>query len=680
MPNYTTSQIRNVALVGHAGAGKTILSEAILHACGVINRIGSIEEGTTRSDFEAEEKERQYSIDSSALHAGHNGNNLNLIDCPGGPDFIGPAIAALGGVETAVVVVSASAGIQVNTRRMMNMAKERGLARAIVINKIDSDNIDLPALVETIQQTFGNECQPINLPTGGGSSVVDVFRNDSGETDFGDAAEAHTAIVEAIVESDEALMEQYLESGEPDHAALDAAVGTAVASGALTPIFFTDARSEVGVAELLDAIDGCFPGPDIGMERSWAGDEEGQDSPGSVAARADGPIVAQVIKVFSDPKSNIKYSITRVFSGTLTSDSSFLVGDERKGQRPGHLFKIQGGEHDEFDAGIAGDLIAIAKLDLHVGSTLHDESTPASKLQTVELPTPMNSLAIEPKRRGDESKISEALARLQDADPCFRVSRDSNTNELIISGMGDLHLRVMMSKLARYFKVEVEARTPRIPYRETISGSAKYVEYTHKKQSGGAGQFARVFIDMEPLDRGGGYEFEDKIFGGSIDQSYRPSVDKGIRDQMTSGVVAGFPVVDVKVSLVDGKTHPVDSKDIAFQIAGREVFRKAFGQCKPVLLEPIADIEVNCPAENVGDVTGDLSSRRGRVQGQEMLPGNMAAIRAQAPLSEIAQYGNTLSSITGGQGSYFLEMSHYEQVPSNVQAEVVKQYRPKEEE
>ena len=680
MPAYSTADIRNIALVGHAGAGKTTLAEAILHASGAINRVGTIEDGTTHSDYEVEEHERRHSVDAALLHVTRDGKVINVIDCPGGPDFIGPAISSLVAVETAVVVISAAAGVQINTRRMFEAAKELGLARAIVINRIDAENVDLPAVLASIQEEFGHECQPINLPAGGGTAVVDAFENDSGETDFGDIGAAHTAIVDGIVESDEALMEQYLETGEVAPDVLKAVVAKAIAAGSLVPIMFTNARNEVGVAELIDVAVNCLPDPTVGLRRSFAPTEDGGEPGPAIEPKPDGPLVAQVVKLFADPKSNIKYSAIRIHSGTLKSDGSFLLQEDRKAQRPGHLFKFQGGEHQEIDAGVAGDLVAVAKLDLNLGQALHDGSAGGTRLDMPKLPNPMNSLAVEPKRRGDEARISDALNRLQEADPCFRISRDAQTGELIISGMGDLHLRVMLSKLSRHFKVEVETKPPKIPYRETITASAKYVEYTHKKQTGGSGQFARVFVDMEPMEQGAGYEFEDKIFGGAIDQSFRPSVDKGVRDQMGKGVLAGFPVVDVKVRLVDGKTHPVDSKDIAFQIAGRHVFRKAFMQCKPVLLEPIVNLEVTCPAGNLGDVTGDLSSRRGRVQGQDVLPGNMAVISAQVPLAELSQYANAISSVTGGQGSYAMEISRYEQVPPNVQADIVKQYSPKEEE
>lgn len=395
--------------------------------------------------------------------------------------------------------------------------------------------------------------------------------------------------------------------------------------------------------------------------------------------KPDGEFIAQIFKITADPKSNIKYSVARVHSGALTAEGQVFIAGERKGQRPGHLLKLHGGEHAEIEAGRAGDIVAFAKLDFKIGDVLFAKAG-EGRILMPKTPTPMYALALEPKARGDVEKISAALHRFAEEDPCFEYQRDAETNELVMRGLGDLHLTVVQSKMKRQFKVEMTTKAPKIPYRETISSSVKYVEYTHKKQTGGAGQFARVFIDMEPNERGKGYEFLDKIFGGVIDQSFRPSVDKGVRDQMKKGVIAGYPVVDVKVSLVDGKTHPVDSKDIAFQIAGRQVFKKAFVQCKPILLEPVVNLEVTVPTEFMGDITRDIAGKRGQIQGQDMLPGNQVCVHAQVPLAEVASYASQLKSVTGGQGSYMMELSHYDIVPPNVQQQIAAQYKSKEEE
>lgn len=669
MPGYSTADIRNIALIGHSSAGKTSLAEAVLHATGVTNRLGSVADGTSVLDYTDEEKERGGSILPSLCHVSAEGKTINIIDTPGSPDFVGPAMACLAAVETGVCVISASAGIEVNTRRMMNKAAEYGLARMVVINKIDAENVDLSRLVSDVREVFGNECVCVNLPAPGGRGVVDCLGGSGGEAAFGSVEDWHTACVEAIVETDEALMEEYLDAGSIAPEKLREAVFRAVATGRLVPIVFTSATSEIGIQEFLRIVASCLPSPVEGKRRKLLrGDSEEEIEP-----RPDGPLRGLVFRVATDPRSNIKYSFVRVFSGTMRPDSSVYPGDERKAVRPGQLHKFIGAEHSEIDAGVAGDIVAVAKLDLTVGTVLHDGD--GGQIEMPRFPTPMFALAIEPKSRGDTDKISAALHRFSEEDPCFVSERDPATGELVVRGMGDQHLRSVLDRMKRYMKLEVETRRPKIPYRETITGVAKNVEYTHKKQTGGAGQYARVVINIEPNERGKGYEFIDQIFGGAIDQAFRPSVDKGIRAQMAEGVLAGYPVVDVKVYLVDGKTHPVDSKDIAFQIAGREAFKIAFEKAKPCILEPIVTLEVTAPTEFVGDLTGDIASRRGRPIGQESLPGGLTLIRAEIPLAEVADYSSRLSSITGGQGSYTLEFSHYEPVPANIQQQIIEEAR-----
>jgi elongation factor G len=669
MPTYGIVDIRNIALVGHSGAGKTSLAEAILHACGVTNRLGSVPDGTSCLDCLDEEKERGCSIEAHACHVSYEGKEINVVDAPGAPAFVGPAISSLIGVDTAVCVISATSGIEVNSRRMMDKAKEFELARAVVINKINGENVNLSELLGQIQETFGAECLPINLPTGGGKGVIDCFENDSGDADLGDVAAAHEAVVEGVVGADDALMEKYF-AGELDEAELSTAVSKALTSGAMIPVMFTDARDEVGIKEMLDVVVKCMPSPTEAKQRKLIKGEGDDAEETTVEADPGAGVVAQVFKVSVDPKSNIKYSTLRMLSGTLKGDTNLLIGNDRRGQRAGQLQKFQGVEHAEIDAGIAGDIVAVAKLDLRIGDVVHT-GTPG-RIETPALPTPMFALAIEPKSRGDADKVSGALARFCDEDPCFAAERDTATGELVIKGMQDLQLQSILSRMKSYFKLEVNTKPPKIPYKETITSTAKEVEYTHKKQTGGAGQFARVIVTIEPTGSPDEhYEFVDEIFGGAIDQPFRPSVDKGVQGQMAEGVLAGYPVTGVRVRLVDGKTHPVDSKDIAFQIAGREVFRRAFSQANPVLLEPIVDMEVTVPSQYVGDVQGELASRRGRPQGQDSLPGGMMVIRAQAPLAEVADFNSRLSSLSQGQGSYAMELSHYEQVPGNVQQQII---------
>ena len=677
MAVFDVEKIRNVAFVGHAAAGKTTLGEAILHRAGLPTRLGNVEDGSSHLDYDDESKERKHSVDSSLFHLEHDGHLINAIVAPGMPDYGGLAISALPAVETAVIVVSALGGVGVNTRRMEHLAKEYGLARMIVISRIDAENVQLAEVLRSVRESFGNECHPINLPTNGGQGVIDCLANDSGKADVLDVGECHTALIDAIVETDDTLMEQFMETGSVPPDKLGPAIGKAVASGHLVPVVFVCARHDVGVKELLDALVWYAPSPVVGKQRTLIVGEGEAAKETPIEPKAAGDFVAQVFKITTDPKSNIKYSVARVHSGTLTIDGQVFVAGDRRGQRPGHMLKLHGADHAEIDCASAGDLAAFAKLDFKIGDVLFSKAGEV-RIPRPKIPTPMFALAIEPKARGDVEKISGAMHRYAEEDPCFEYQREQDTNELVMRGLGDQHLTVIRSKMKRYFKLEVDTKPPKIPYRETIASSVKYVKYRHKKQTGGAGQFAEVAIDLEPNERGKGYEFIDKIFGGVIDQAFRPSVDKGVQSQMKKGVIAGFPVVDVKVSLVDGKTHPVDSKDIAFQIAGRQVFKEAFAQCKPILLEPVVIMEVTVPTDFMGDITRDIAGKRGQILGQDMLPGNQVCVRAQVPLAEVATYASQLKSVTGGQGSYMMELSHYDIVPPNVQQQIVAQYKTKD--
>lgn len=660
------SDIRNIALVGHSGSGKTSLAEALLFKAGMTNRQGSVPEKTSILDFGDDEKESSHSIDSACCYLAHQGAQFNIVDTPGSTDFCGQAISALAGVETAVLVLSATSGIEVNSRKMMIKAGEYGLARIIVVNKIDSDNVNLEELIDNVKEMFGAACVTANLPTGKNSAVTDCVKNSSGESDFGDVGAAHEALIEALVGADDAMMEKYLGGEASDDEAL-ALAAKATAAGEVIPIVFTSARTGAGVGELLDIIKVFGPSPLTGKRRTLVS-EEGE-SP--IDPNPDGPFVAQVFKVTADPKSNIKYSVLRVHSGRIGSDGTIKTLKERKGLRMGQITRFLGGEHKEAESASAGDIVAVAKLDLHVGDVMFTDH--GGTIEMPRLPKPMFAVALESKSRGDEDKIGVALKKFTEEDPCFGVERNATTHELVIHGMGDLHIRTILHRMNRFFKLDVVTHPPKIPYRETITGRANDVEYTHKKQTGGAGQFGRVVINLLPSERGAGYQFVDKIFGGVIDQPFRVSTDKGIRAQCVEGVLAGYPVVDVTVELIDGKTHPVDSKDIAFQIAGRGAFKEAFMKANPTLLEPIVEVEVTVPRDNVGDIQGDLASHRGRPQGQEDLPGGFSVIRAIAPLAELSDYNSRLSSITGGQGSYSLEFSHYEPVPPNIQQQIIAQ-------
>ena len=659
--------IRNIALVGHGGAGKTSLAEACLHVTGVTNRLGNIADGSCALDFTDEEKEKQCSLTSASCTVNHGDVEVNIVDTPGSPDFCGHAVPALAAVETAVVVVSATAGVEVNTRKMYERAREYGVGVIFVVNKIDAENVNLPEIVQQLQESFGSACLPVNLPTDGAKGVIPLLGG-SGTPDFSDLEAAHTAVVEAVVGADDDLMERYF-AGDVSDDEVRQYTSLAVAKGELTPIVFTGSRTEVGITEFLQVVVSYGLTPLNGKKRVLVRDGDSDE----IEPTGEGDFVGLVFKVASDERTHIKYSYIRILRGTLRPDSAIQTVAERKGLRPGQLHRMIGGDHVELEEASAGEIIALAKLDLKVGDTVFTGA--GGQVEMPKLPSPMFAVAIEPKARGDEEKISAALKRQMEEDPCFLMEYSTSTRETVIRGTGDLHLRTLLNRLARHYKIDVETRPPKIPYRETITGHARDVEYTHKKQTGGAGQYGKVVINLHPLERGAGYEFVDKIFGGAIDQSFRPSVDKGIKAQMAEGVLAGFPVVDVQVELIDGKTHPVDSKDIAFQIAGRGVFKEAFMKAKPILLEPIVSVEVTAPVDNLGDLQGDLASRRGRVEGQDMLPGQMAVLRALVPLAEMADYNSRLSSISGGQGSYIMELSHYDPVPANIQQRIVEESR-----
>jgi elongation factor G len=685
MPSYTTGDIRNIVLVGHGGSGKTSLVDAMLFASGTIKHKASVLDGTSISDFEKEEKEHKHSIFSSVLHCDHLGKRINIIDTPGSPDLVGHAIAAMPAVETVAVVINAQSGIEVVTRRMMEIARSRDLPRAIIINKIDLPEINLEKLVAQIQETFGHECLPINLPTGKSKAVVECLLNNSGESDILDVASAHTAILDQIVELDDKLMEKYLGGEEPNYEVLHAPFELAMDQAHVVPILFTDAKSGVGITELLDSIAKHFPSPEEGNPRPFlsfrgaaASGQPQEEVPFEYRNDPSKPLLAHVFKVTTDPYVG-KLAVFRVHQGKSTGQLQVYIGYNKKPIKLGHVFHLQGKDHREATEIIAGDIGAVAKIDeIHTNDVLHDDHALDSvHLRPLTFPTPMYGLAITPKARGDETKLSLQLAKFAEEDPTFRWHTDRQTHEVVISGIGELHLRLVLEKLANR-GLHVDTKPPKIAYRETISTVADG-HHRHKKQTGGAGQFGEVFLRIEPLNRVQGFEFVNEIFGGSIPGQFVPAVEKGVRDLLDQGVVAGFPLQDVRVAVTDGKHHPVDSKEVAFRTAGKFAFKEAVLKAKPVLLEPIVNMEVTVPEDKMGAITGDLAGKRGRIQGTDILPGGMAQIRAMAPLSEVMQYQSQLKSVTGGQGSFSMELSHYEPAPPLVQQQIAAQYKPRPE-
>jgi elongation factor G len=685
LATYSTTDIRNVAIVGHANSGKTTLTEALLFKAGVIGEMGR--PGDLTSDFTDEEKEHGHSLFNAVVHCDYQGRHINLIDTPGSPDFIGQTISALPAVETVAVVINAQAGIESLTRRMMDRAKERNLCRMIVINKIDAEGVDLPDLIESIQETFGKHCLPVNLPAQGGKAVVDCFFNPTGESDFDSVDAAHTAIIDQVVVVDEQLMETYLEQGDVKPEQLHEPFERALREGHLVPICFTAAHPHenpdqiVGIEALLDVLVKLAPNPKEGNPRPFF---KGSDTEHEIHADADPDkhVLAHVFNVRVDPFAG-KLCMFRVHQGTIHKDSQLYIGDpvegeSRKPLKIGHLFKLQGKKHVEIDSTIPGDIAAVAKFDqIHRDGVLHDSHDEDSiHLKPLPFPEPMVGLAITAKRRGEEQKIADALTKLQEEDPTFKVTRDASTHETVIHGVGELHLRIMLEKIKHRDNVEVDTKPPKIAYRETIQSKAEG-HHRHKKQTGGAGQFGEVYLRIEPLERGAGFEFENATFGGSIPHQLIPAVEKGVRMVIEHGAIAGYPMQDIKVSVYDGKHHAVDSKEIAFVTAAKRAFIDAINKARPALLEPVVDMEVTVPNSAMGDVTGDLSGKRGRIQGTDMLPGEMAIIRAIVPLAEVNNYQGQLKSVTGGQGTYTMDLSHYDPVPSHVQQQIVSEYKPK---
>ena len=671
--------IRTLALVGPAAAGKTSLAESLLHRAGVIGAQGSLERGTTVSDYDPLERRMQHSLNASILHLDHAGTRVHLIDTPGAPDFVGQSLPALEAVETAVIVINAATGIEPMAQRMMDYAASRHLDRMIVVNKIDAADIDLPGLLQQIQVRFGKECLPLNLPDAGGARVVDCFYNREGHSDFGSVDAAHRALVEQVVEVDAEFVERYLNDGDVDASELHAPLEQALREGHLIPVCFTSTRSGAGVAELLDVIVKLLPNPTESNPPDFLNGEGEAAVPMQARPDADAHVLAHVFKVTVDPFVG-KMGVLRVWQGTVTKDSLLYVGDARKPFKVGHLFMLQGKEHVEVPRALPGDICALAKVDeLHFDAVLHDAAEDDHiHLLPLQFPVPVHGLAIEPKRHGDEQRMWEIMGKLVAEDPCLKVEHVVNTNETIVYGLGELHLRMLMERLREVYKFEVQTRPPRIAYRETITAKAEG-HHRHKKQTGGAGQFGEVFLRVEPLPRGSGFEFVDAVKGGTIPGQFIPAVEKGVRDVLAGGAIAGYPVVDVKVTVYDGKHHSVDSKEIAFVTAGRKAFLAAVREARPIVLEPIVNVEITTPDVAMGDITGDLSAKRGQVSGSANGANSTMVIQALAPLSELSGYQSRLNAMTAGQGRYTIALSHYEPVPVPVQQQLMGQFKVKDD-
>ncbi len=680
--SYTTEGIRNIALAGQAGAGKTTLFEALLHAGGAIQTAGSVERGTTVSDHDPMEKERKHSIGSAIAAVDIGDVHVNLIDTPGFPEFRGATLPALAAVETCAIVVDATIGVTHAMRRVMERAKERDLCRLIVVNKIDHEGADLEGLVESLRDEFGNQCLPINLPAKGRGAVVDCFFQQDGEADFSSAAAAHQQIIDQVVEINETVMDHYLDLGESGLSGqeLHDAFEQCLREGHLVPICFVSARTGTGVKELLQLATALLPNPLEGNPPLF---EKGRGADAQpIEARPDPArhVIADVFKIVNDPFVG-KLSVFRVYQGTVRRDSQLFIDDGRKPFKVGHVFRLKGKDHVEVEQAIPGDIAAVAKVeDIHFDAVLHDSHDEDQiHLRPLDFPLPMFGLAVTPAHKGQEQKLASALARLGEEDPCFRVEHNKELNETIIRGLSDLHLKLMLERMKERYGVEVTTKPPRIAYRETVSAAAEG-HHRHKKQTGGAGQFGEVFLRIEPLPRGGGFEFADEVKGGTIPNQLIPAVEKGVRQALEQGAIAGYPLQDVRVTVYDGKYHPVDSKEVAFVSAGRKAFLDAIAKARPQVLEPIVNLDVTVPDAHMGDVTGGLSSKRARINGTDSLRGGEIVIKAQVPLAEVSDYQTELKAMTGGQGRYAIEFSHYEPVPPQVQKQLAEAWKPRVEE
>ena len=677
MSQNASAKIRTVALVGHGAAGKTTLAESLLAATGAISGRGSVEKGNTVCDFDPVEKDFGHSLQSAVCSVEWAGTHIHIVDTPGYPDFAGQAIGALAAVDTALVVVNAQTGIELSTERMFNLAGQRGLCRMIVINRIDADNVDLPGLVADIRERFGKQCLLLDLPVHHGAEVVELLGHDDGESDFASVAAAHRDLIDQIIEEDDSLMARYLEDGaDPSPDELHAPFEKALRAGHLVPILFTSARTGAGIPQLLDALAKLAPNPAEGNPPPFYRGEAGEE-PQAFEAQPDDAmhVLAHVFKVVVDPFIG-KMGIFRVHQGTVRRDTQLFVGSAKRAFKVAHLYKLQGKDYVEVPSLVPGDIGAVAKVEeIEFDSVLHDSHDEDHiHLKPLEFPEPMQGLAVETRRKGDEQRLFEILHKLELEDPCFKVERHPTTNETVIRGLGEMHLRAKMARMQQQFKLELDTSTPQIAYRETITAHAEG-HCRHKKQSGGAGQFGEVMLRVEPLARGAGFEFVDVVKGGVIPGVFMASVEKGVRQALADGVVAGFPLQDLRVTVYDGKTHAVDGKDIAFVTAGRKATIDAVLKANPMVLEPLVNIEVLAPEAAIGDLTGDLASKRGHVTGTQPRNDGNVAISGLIPLAELGEYQGRLKSLTGGKGSYSITFSHYAQVPAQTQAQLAGNFK-----
>ncbi len=685
MKDYATDRIRNVALTGHGSSGKTSLAAAMLFDAGAVTRLTKVDKGNTVTDYDSEEVERKISINTAVCHLDWKDHKINLVDTPGFSNFLWDTRAGLRAVDAAALLIDGVAGIEVSTEKVWEMMEETHLPRLIVINKLDRENSNFKTALESVHQFFGRNAVPLQIPVGEEKNfrgVVDLIKgkaylfekDESGKFQEADipaelkeeAARRRVEMIEMIAESDEALMERYLEKGELQPSEILAGLKKGIASGQVFPVFAASALFNIGLQPLLDGFVEFLPSPAAGQEvKARVGGQEGK-----VAASPEGPFAALVFKTISDIYTG-RITLMRVFSGKVSPDAIVTNSSKETDEKLGGLFFLQGKEQEPAGQAKAGDIVATAKLKAtSTGDTLCAKGQ-SIIFPAIPFPEPSISFAIEPKTRADEDRISQATHRILEEDPTARIERDSETGQLLISGSGELHVKIITERLKKRFNVDIELKPPKISYKETIKGRAD-VQGKHKKQTGGRGQFGDVWIKMEPLPRGQDFEFENKIFGGAIPRNYIPSIEKGILEARKKGVLAGYPAVDFKVILYDGSYHEVDSSDIAFKIAASKAFKLAMKEARPTLLEPIMNVEIYTPEAFMGDIMGNLNGRRGKVQGMEQ-KGILRILKAVVPMAEMLDFEPTLTSITGGRGSYMMEYSHMEEVPSHIQQKIIQE-------
>jgi elongation factor G len=677
--DYATEAIRNVALAAHGGTGKTSLTEAIAFRAGVVNRLGRVDEGTSVSDFDPDEIKRKISVNVSVVPLEWKGTKINLIDTPGYADFVGEEKSGLRAADSAIILVDASAGVQVGTENAWRFADERELPRLVFVNRIDRENADFDRVAEALATQFGRKCTPLQIPVGSQDhfqGVVDLLtlkaytgeKDEEGPVpaDLQDQASSYRErLVEAIAENDDELLSRFLEGEELSEEKLRKGLRTAVVSGTLVPILTGSATKNLGVSALMDTMANCLPSPaDAGpvKAKTPSGSEE------VLQPNPTAPLAALVFKTTADPYVG-RLSFIRIYSGTLKSDSQIWNANKNQAERVGQVFHQHGKAQEPVNHLVAGDIGVIPKLaETATGDTLCTREHPLV-LEPTHFPSPAFAASVTPKTKADADKVGVSLHRIAEEDPTLSVGRSPDTGELILSGLGESHVEVAVEKMQRKFGVGVDMKTPRVPYKETITVKTNS-EYRHKKQTGGAGQFGQVTLTLEPQPRGTGLEFSEKVVGGAVPREFFPAVEKGVREAASEGVIAHYPLVDVKVTLVDGKYHPVDSKAIAFEIAGMQAVKQGVQQAKPVLLEPIMSMEIHVPEHFTGDVISDLNSKRAKVHGMVPQDGE-TIISAEAPQAEIQRYATDLRSLTQGRGSFSTEFDHYEEVPAHVAQKVI---------